>query len=50
MGNIRDVYDSSYDLSAVSAAISRAARIPVLTSFPFGHISNNTTFPWGAQA
>ena len=50
MGNIRDVYDSSYDLSAVSAAISRAARIPVLTGFPFGHISNKTTFPLGAQA
>ena len=50
MGNIRDVYDSSYDLSAVSAAISRAARIPVLTGFPFGHISNKTTFPLGGQA
>ena len=50
MGNIRDVYDSSYDLSAVSAAISRAARIQVLTGFPFGHISNKTTFPLGAQA
>ncbi|MFP5073443.1 LD-carboxypeptidase [Neisseria sp. WLZKY-1] len=50
MGSIRDVYDSSYDLSAVTAAVSRAAKIPVLTGFPFGHIADKTTFPLGAHA
>lgn len=50
MGNIRDVYDSSYDLSAVAAAVRRAAGIPVLTGFPFGHIANKATFPLGVRA
>lgn len=50
MGSIRDAYDSSYDFSTVVNAVSRAARIPVLTGFPFGHISNKTTFPLGAHA
>lgn len=50
MGNIRDVYDGSYTLSTVAAQISRAARVPVLTGFPFGHISNKATFPLGAHA
>lgn len=50
MGNIRDVYDSSYDFSTVANTISRAAKIPVLNGFPFGHISNKATFPLGAHA
>lgn len=50
MGNIRDTYDSSYNLTAVAQNISRVARIPVYTGFPFGHIANKTTFPLGAQA
>ena len=50
MGTIRDVYDSSYDFSAVVNHISRTAKIPVLTGFPFGHITNKTTFPLGAHA
>ena len=50
MGNIRDVYDSSYDFSAVTNHISRIARVPVLTGFPFGHITNKATFPLGAHA
>lgn len=50
MGNIRDTYDSSYDLNSVAMTISRAANIPVYTSFPFGHIAQKTSFPLGAQA
>mgnify|MGYP000888058226 FL=1 len=50
MGNIRDVYDPSYDLAAVISAIGRAAGIPVLTGFPFGHVSNKASFPLGVQA
>ena len=50
MGNIRDVYDGGYDFNAVIQAVSRMARVPVLTGFPFGHIANKTTFPLGAQA
>ncbi|MDO4997811.1 MAG: LD-carboxypeptidase [Neisseria sp.] len=50
MGTIRDVYDSSYDFNAVVNIISRAARVPVLTGFPFGHITNKATFPLGAHA
>ena len=47
MGTIRDVYDSSYDFSAVVNHISRTAKIPVLTGFPFGHITNKNHFPVG---
>ncbi|UOO82746.1 LD-carboxypeptidase [Uruburuella testudinis] len=50
MGTIRDVYDSSYNFSAVVNTIQRVARVPVLTGFPFGHITNKATFPLGAQA
>lgn len=50
MGNIKDVYDSTYDLSSVAGHISRVAKIPVLTGFPFGHITNKATFPLGAHA
>lgn len=50
MGNIRDTYDSTYDLNSVAMTISRAANIPVYTNFPFGHIAQKTTFPLGAQA
>ncbi len=50
MGNIRDVYDSSYTLNSVAQTISRVAGISVLTDFPFGHIAHKTTFPLGAQA
>ncbi|RRD90449.1 LD-carboxypeptidase [Conchiformibius steedae] len=50
MGNIRDTYDSSYNLTAVAQTVSRAAGIPVYTGFPFGHIANKTTFPLGAHA
>ncbi|HFC8517778.1 LD-carboxypeptidase [Neisseria weaveri] len=50
MGNIRDVYDSSYDFSAVTNIIQRVAKVPVLTGFPFGHIANKATFPLGAHA
>ena len=50
MGTIRDVYDSSYDFSAVVNHVSRTAKVPVLTGFPFGHITNKSTFPLGAHA
>ncbi|MDO4640546.1 MAG: LD-carboxypeptidase [Neisseria sp.] len=50
MGTIRDVYDSSYDFSNVINTISHAAKVPVLTSFPFGHITNKATFPLGGHA
>lgn len=50
MGNIRDVYDSSYTFASVISAISRLARVPVLSGFPFGHIANKATFPLGATA
>ncbi|KLT73429.1 hypothetical protein PL75_02295 [Neisseria arctica] len=50
MGTIRDVYDSSYDFSSVVNTVSRVARVPVLTGFPFGHITNKATFPLGAHA
>ena len=50
MGNIRDVYDSSYDFSNVAATMRRVTGIPVLTGFPFGHIANKATFPLGAHA
>ena len=50
MGNIRDVYDSSYDLTNVSQVIARATGVPVYTGFPFGHVANKTTFPLGARA
>ncbi|WP_416189259.1 LD-carboxypeptidase [Neisseria sp. CCUG17229] len=50
MGTIRDVYDSSYDLSAVINQINRVTRVPVLSGFPFGHITNKATFPLGAHA
>ncbi|PSJ79403.1 LD-carboxypeptidase [Neisseria iguanae] len=50
MGTIRDVYDSSYDLSAVINQIYRVTRVPVLSGFPFGHITNKATFPLGAHA
>lgn len=50
MGTIRDVYDGSYDFSNVIRTVGQAAKVPVLTGFPFGHITNKTTFPLGAQA
>ncbi|MCP2041079.1 muramoyltetrapeptide carboxypeptidase [Neisseria sp. HSC-16F19] len=50
MGTIRDVYDSSYTLASVAATMSRVAKVPVLTGFPFGHITNKATFPLGAHA
>lgn len=50
MGTIRDVYDSSYDFSSVVSNIGRIAKVPVLTGFPFGHITNKATFPLGAHA
>nr|WP_314229038.1 LD-carboxypeptidase [uncultured Kingella sp.] len=50
MGNIRDVYDSSYDLTNVSQVIARATGVPVYTGFPFGHVANKTSFPLGARA
>lgn len=50
MGNIRDVYDGSYDLNAVAAHIRRITGIPVLTGFPFGHIADKATFPLGLPA
>ncbi|MDK4689276.1 LD-carboxypeptidase [Kingella negevensis] len=50
MGNIRDSYDSSYDLNTVAQTMSRVANVPVLSGFPFGHITNKTTFPLGAHA
>ena len=50
MGTIRDVYDSSYDFTTVVNQIQRLARVPVLTGFPFGHITNKATFPLGAHA
>lgn len=50
MGNIRDSYDPSYNLSSVVQAIQNTAKIPVFTGFPFGHITNKVTMPLGAQA
>ena len=50
MGNIRDAYDPSYNLSSVVQTIQSAVNIPVLTGFPFGHISNKVTMPLGAHA
>ena len=50
MGNIRDSYDASYNLSSVMQTIQSATKIPVLTGFPFGHISNKVTMPLGAKA
>ncbi|MDO4433645.1 MAG: LD-carboxypeptidase [Alysiella sp.] len=50
MGNIRDVYDSSYNLNNVAQTISRTVGIPVFNGFPFGHINNKTSFPLGTHA
>ena len=50
MGSVRDVYDASYTLNSVIQTVSRVAKVPVLTGFPFGHITNKTTFPLGAHA
>lgn len=50
MDNIRDTYDSNFNLTAVAQNVSRAANIPVYTGFPFGHIAQKTTFPLGARA
>ena len=50
MGNIRDSYDASYNLSSVMQTIQSATKVPVLTGFPFGHISNKVTMPLGAKA
>ncbi|XXQ68640.1 LD-carboxypeptidase [Neisseriaceae bacterium B1] len=50
MGNIRDTYDSSYDLNTVAQIIARVSGVPVYSGFPFGHIANKTTFPLGAHA
>lgn len=50
MGTIRDIYDSSYDFTHVVDTISRVAKVPVLTGFPFGHITNKSTFPLGGHA
>lgn len=50
MGNIRDVYDSSYNLDTVAAQIRRVSGIPVLSGFPFGHIADKATFPLGSLA
>lgn len=50
MGTIRDVYDSSYDFTSVVNNVSRITKVPVLTGFPFGHITNKATFPLGAHA
>lgn len=49
MGSARDVYDSGYDLSTVIRTLRRISGIPVLTGFPFGHISDLATFPLGVQ-
>ena len=50
MGNIRDAYDASYNLSSVVHNIQSATGVPVLTGFPFGHITNKVTMPLGAHA
>ncbi|MDO5073631.1 MAG: LD-carboxypeptidase [Neisseria animaloris] len=50
MGTIRDVYDSNYNFSSVINTVSRVAKVPVLTGFPFGHIANKATFPLGTYA
>ena len=44
------MYDSSYDFTSVVNNVARVAKVPVLTGFPFGHITNKTTFPLGAHA
>lgn len=50
MGNVRDSYDSTYDLNSVAMTIARTANVPVYMGFPFGHITQKTTFPLGAKA
>lgn len=50
MGSIRDVYDSSYTLNSVIQTMARLTKVPVLTGFPFGHITDKVTFPLGAKA
>lgn len=50
IGNIRDSYDSSYDLNTVVQNVARVTGIPVYSGFPFGHIANKTTFPLGTHA
>ncbi|MBH5329074.1 LD-carboxypeptidase [Eikenella sp. S3360] len=47
MSSARDVYDGGYDLSSVIRTLRRISGIPVLTGFPFGHISDLATFPLG---
>jgi len=49
MGSARDVYDGGYDLSSVIRTLRRISGVPVLTGFPFGHISDLATFPLGVQ-
>lgn len=50
MSGIRDVYDSSYTLNSVIQTMARLTKVPVLTGFPFGHITEKVTFPLGAKA
>ncbi|MDF7676407.1 LD-carboxypeptidase [Neisseriaceae bacterium ESL0693] len=50
MGAIHDVYDRNYTLGSVIQTLSRLAKVPVLTGFPFGHVANKITFPLGAMA
>lgn len=55
LGNFRmgkettDIYDANYDLPTVLSTMRRLTGLPILTDFPFGHITNKSCFPLGAM-
>ncbi|MFH4355695.1 MAG: LD-carboxypeptidase [Neisseriaceae bacterium] len=46
----KDSYDANYTFSTVVERLRRILKIPVLTSFPFGHVADKVTMPLGAFA
>lgn len=54
LGNFRmgsgttDTYDASYNLTTVIASLRRLTGLPILTDFPFGHITNKVCVPLGS--